>query len=281
MKYNWLKSIITFIFFIFSLVTLAATGDACSTAESITPGATCSLTTNKTISGTITPSNTPCNPNNGKFYWLTFNTGGKTSYVIKSQSSTTTSTLDLTMEFYEGACGALNRIVCKNVSGAGALEEYTATGLKKYTDYYILLYHSTATNPTSSIFNICITDPVPVNDECSGALSAVPNVGCNPVNGNLLGATKSTVTGYTSTYSDIWYKFTAATDIHYITVSGQGDFRPILQLFSSTSPCSGLVSLGTTTAPSTASAKYTFSNLIVGKEYYYRGAGGFGSTGKK
>jgi len=270
MKYNWLKSIITFIFFILSLVTLAATGDACSTAESITPGATCSLTTNKTISGTITPSNTPCNPNNGKFYWLTFNTGGKTSYVIKSQPSTTTSTLDLTMEFYEGACGALNRIVCTNVSGAGALEEYTATGLKKYTDYYILVYHSSASTPTSNIFNICITDPAPVNDECSGALSAVPNVGCNPVNGNLLGATKSTVTGYTSTYSDIWYKFTAATDIHYITVSGQGDFRPILQLFSSTSPCTGLVSLGTTTAPSTASAKYTFSNLVVGKEYYYR-----------
>ena len=160
MKYNWLKSIITFIFFIVSLVTVAATGDACATAESITPGATCSLTTNKTISGTITPSNTPCNPNNGKFYWLTFNTGGKTSYVIKSQSSTTTSTLDLTMEFYDGACGALNRIVCKNVSGAGALEEYTATGLKKYTDYYILVYHSNASNPSSNIFNICITDPV-------------------------------------------------------------------------------------------------------------------------
>ena len=113
MKYNWLKSIITFICFIFSLVTSAATGDACATAESISPEATCNLTTNKTISSVIAPVNAPCNSNNGKFYWLTFNTGGKTSYVVKAQPSTATSTLDLSLELYEGTCGALNRIVCK------------------------------------------------------------------------------------------------------------------------------------------------------------------------
>jgi hypothetical protein len=270
MKYNWLKSLVTFIFLILSLVSLAAVGDACSTAESIAPGATCVLTTNKTISGSVVPTNAVCNPNNGKFYWMTFNTGGKTSYVIKSQPSTTTSPLDLTMELYEGTCGALNRIVCKNGSGAGAMEEYTATGLKKYTDYYLLVYHSNATNLTSAIFNICITDPAPSNDECSGATQITSSTSCAPVNANLLGATKSTVSGYTSTYSDIWFKFTATTEIHYISVVGQGDLRPVLQLFSSTSPCTGLVSLGTTTAPSTASAKYTFSGLVVGNEYYFR-----------
>ena len=106
----------------------------------------------------------------------------------------------------------------------------------------------------------------PSNDNCSGAINLTPSQVCSPTIGDLGGSTKSTETP-ANTFYDVWYSFTATTAIHYITVKGDGTYKPGIQLYSGV--CGGLTSIGTYTNTSTSIAA-TISGLTVGQKYYYR-----------
>ncbi len=130
------------------------------------------------------------------------------------------------------------------------------------------------TEPPAAIDNVVLTSSAPAspsNDECAGAVTLTPAFSCNPTNGTVLGAGASSgVPACVGTpNNDVWYKFTAVSDRHNVTVAGSSGFDAVLQVFSGS--CSNLTSLackdeslygGTETA--------TLTGLTIGSTYYVR-----------
>lgn len=82
----------------------------------------------------------------------------------------------------------------------------------------------------------------PVNDACSSAINVTPQIPCNLITGNLLGATISglpkascDVSSYSS-LKDVWYKFTATHSSHTITLFPSSGLDGVLSMYTS---CSG------------------------------------------
>ena len=107
----------------------------------------------------------------------------------------------------------------------------------------------------------------PANDDCIGATLVIPDSACNSISGDFTGATISNFSSTNSNY-DIWYKFTAVTTTHYINITGSGDFKASLQLFSNT--CGSLTSIGNPITGTATSMSVTVPSLTIGTTYYYR-----------
>ena len=107
----------------------------------------------------------------------------------------------------------------------------------------------------------------PANDDCIGATLVIPDSSCNSISGDFTGATISNFSSTNSNY-DIWYKFTAVTTTHYINITGSGDFKAGLQLFSNT--CGSLTSIGNPITGTATSMSVTIPSLTIGTTYYYR-----------
>jgi gliding motility-associated-like protein len=107
----------------------------------------------------------------------------------------------------------------------------------------------------------------PANDNCSGVVNITPDSACTSVAGDFTNATISTLTPANS-YYDIWYKFTAKTTTHYITVTGSGDFKVGVQLYSGS--CGSLSAIGSPVTSTSPSMSVTIPSLTVGTTYYYR-----------
>ena len=170
------------------------------------------------------------------------------------------------MQLFSGTCGSPVSLFCGTTSIA-------ANSLTVGTTYYIRVYASTGTAPTSPTnagFDICITDTpptVPVNNNCANAITLPVNGGCSNVNGTVSGSTSSGVAvapctgpvGY-----DVWYNFIAVNTTATITLSsiGANFTNTRLQLFSGS--CGSLTSIfcGTTSIAATG--------LTAGNTYYVR-----------
>ncbi len=108
----------------------------------------------------------------------------------------------------------------------------------------------------------------PGNDDCSGATSLTSSNSCNNNQYNMKNATASASIpvgcAAGGTHYDVWFRFTAASTSHTVTISNlQNNFtNPEIQLFSGT--CASLTSVvcGTTTMTSTG--------LTSGSTYYIR-----------
>lgn len=104
----------------------------------------------------------------------------------------------------------------------------------------------------------------PANDNCSNA--QVITVGSPGTSGTMAQATNSTIPDCpgTTSYSDVWYQFTATSDMHYVIVNTTTfNARLLVSLFNE--DCANLLPIkcnGTTSF-------YT-DNLIVGEEYKIR-----------
>ncbi|MCF6407207.1 T9SS type A sorting domain-containing protein [Chitinophaga filiformis] len=175
------------------------------------------------------------------------------------------------MEFFEGRCGALVPRSCFNKSGQVA----DFTDLVRGRTYYYRAYFGNGsglnTDFTTSVYSPGLP---PKNDECTGAVTL-------PVNNNT-----STTLSYTTNFgtvtesmpscvagvntaNDAWYKFTATSTTHNLTITPETYDDFIFEVFKG--DCQNLVSI--------ACVNVTFSNekeaavltdLNVGETYYLR-----------
>ncbi|MEO8406594.1 MAG: T9SS type A sorting domain-containing protein [Chitinophagaceae bacterium] len=146
------------------------------------------------------------------------------------------------------------------------------TGLTVGTTYYIRVF--SASNPipiTTGGFSICVTDPPPANDNCSGAILLTETATCSPIFGTLLSSTNSGIAiGACSGTpdDDVWYKFVPTSTHPTIKLNNIGQNLwnlggPRMQLFSGT--CGVLVSVACG-GPNTMSP----NGLTIGATYYIR-----------
>ena len=156
-------------------------------------------------------------------------------------------------------------------------DDVGGVGLTIGNTYWIRVYtnSATATNASPSnqySYNICVTDPVapvPLNDNCTGAIPLQVVANCNWFNltGTVAGSTLSggvpALCAGTATY-DVWYKFVAVTTNETITIGNFGaNFTGRgIQLFSGT--CAGLTSMACNASSINSAA------LVVGNTYYVR-----------
>lgn len=117
------------------------------------------------------------------------------------------------------------------------------------------------------------------SDGCSAATVVSVTANCSsPVSGTTIGATQ-TIPGCVGTADDdVWYKFTATSTNHVITVSPSAGLDPVLQLFSGV--CSTLISITCMDNGLTGDAETIYaSGLTPGTVYtirvyhYYSGSG--------
>ena len=117
------------------------------------------------------------------------------------------------------------------------------------------------------LFVYHLTFAQPANDDCSGAELLVSGSSCTNTNGNLTGVTISTQPS-SNTKNDVWYSFVANTTKHYITISGGGNFKPGIELYSGS--CGGSMTIEGSYTSNSTSLWGLFSNLIIGQTYLFK-----------
>ncbi|MCZ8217239.1 MAG: hypothetical protein O9262_13425, partial [Cyclobacteriaceae bacterium] len=157
---------------------------------------------------------------------------------------------------------------------------FTVTGLSPSTvyQYYVRAICSSTDISTWTILNPIKFITKPINDECENAINALinPDWACNPsLNnpGNTLGATGSlptiTGTGCGTTDDDVWYKFTATSTAHVISLN---DILPTPNTATVTlnhMVLSGVCGTLVKTYCSTDTQSVA-TGLVVGQTYYIR-----------
>ncbi len=252
------------LFFFFSLNIFAQpSNDNCANAISRTSSTSCNNNNydlqNATASGGIPVG---C-ASGGVHYdvWFRFTATNATHRVTISslQSGITNPEIQL----YSGSCGTLTSLACGTTTVIG-------TGLTIGNTYYVRVSNVGAAVAANGNFDICVTHPgtPPANDECAGATSLTSATSCNNNQYTLRYATASAGIpvgcATAGLHFDTWFRFTAVSTTHTVTISSLGSniTNPELQLFSGT--CGTLTSLvcGTTTL--------TGTGLTIGNTYYVR-----------
>ncbi len=239
--------------------------DLCANAVILNSASTCTITR-----GALTQSNwttvTPigCGVTNRNDVWYQFE--------AKSPNPTitlTTSMINPRLQIFTGSCGSLTSVACTNGTMA-------ATGLTVGTIYYIRVY--TDPNVTGT-FTICVTDPVPVNDNCAGAVVLTSGLACTNTKGYLQSSSLSTTPvvnpfncAGTVAY-DVWYRFVAQTTSPTITLSNLGSGFAATAHIQLLSLSNNNCATGTYTSlycSATGAPTIAADYLTVGSIYYIR-----------
>jgi hypothetical protein len=115
----------------------------------------------------------------------------------------------------------------------------------------------------------CTPLAVAANDECTGAISLVQDVNCNPTTANVDNSTQSLTScaaGGTAN-DDVWFSFVAVNTTAQVIVAGSTSFDAVVQVFDA---CAGtsLACIDGTLAGGTETA--TVTGLTIGNTYYVR-----------
>ena len=223
------------------------------------------------ISGTTvdaTPSgNSACV--NGNEVWYRF-VATATSHRVSIEGFVNTPFVTI----FSGSCGALVQL--PSVCAAGfSYVSVSASGLSVGNTYLIKVLNNTTAAFEQSIFSICITTPqVPVNNDCSGAIS-LPVVEDNSNTSSELFTTNlATFTGPFNcpvNANDVWFKFTAPIEPVTIEVKNL-TIEPVIQLL--TGGCGSLISISCNgTSASNLNNIINTSALIPGNNYFIRVSG--------
>lgn len=154
---------------------------------------------------------------------------------------------------------------------------HLAVGLQNNTTYYWTVIPLNGSGSATGCYVNSFTTVVaaPINDNCSGAVNINPT-SSTPILGTVLNATQSMVGTVGTADDDVWYKFTAASTAHNISVSAAYSFNAVVELFSGA--CGSLTSLHTVNANGNGmSENLRATGLTVGQTYYVR-VYDFGST---
>lgn len=176
------------------------------------------------------------------------------------------------IQVYSGSnCSSLTSLGCANGTSL------TLSGLNTGTTYLVRVYTTHTTMPTSyagGAFTICVTDPIPANDECSNAILLTSSTTCINTAGTLKNATVGTAsaTCWNTNAVNVWYRFVAQSEYPTITLSNLGSHLNTagarLQLYQGT--CNSLVSIACSGSALNVLTVVAGSGLTVGNTYYVK-----------
>jgi large repetitive protein len=194
--------------------------DICNSLNlSISSGITCTslLSPQSTLSATL--SLPACDGIADDDIWYSFVAISSTHTITLSNVTVVGSSNERVHEVYESSdntcTGTLTSLTCSD------REVSSTSGLRIGNTYFVRVH--TQGSGTFSNFGICITTPPPPpsNDECSGAITLLPQpntLGCpSPTAGTTINALKSNSPSSSGWFSgaddDIWYSFTTGGNI--------------------------------------------------------------------
>ncbi|MBI4647220.1 MAG: hypothetical protein HY738_11700 [Bacteroidia bacterium] len=170
--------------------------------------------------------------------WYTFTTTNAGNHTITVDGN---GDFDAVVDLRTGACNGSN-VSCADGTTEGGVETINYN-CSASTTYLVRVYDYGSDFPATTTFTICVIDPTPTNDNCSGAIElTVYGTSCGgATTGNVALATQSQA-GCTGTANDdLWYQFTATATAHNITVTSSANFDAVAQLFSGA--CGSLTSV--------------------------------------
>ncbi len=243
--------------------------DNCLNAIVLAPAATCVTTTGNVgvaSSSGIAASGTCASSNPDDDVWYTFTATGTTHTIQVTGSAN----FDPGYEVFTGSCGALTSIFCNASGGNSGLTLTDVIATIPTTQYWIRVYDYGIAYPASTTFTICILNPPPANDDCTGAIALTPLTstcvaGSNQQTGDVSGATQSMVGCTGVANDDVWYTFTTTAtpnQPYLITVSGAAPFNAVFEVFSGT--CAALVSVPTSCTNATGAGGTETLTLTAG-----------------
>jgi len=245
--------------------------DNCSNAILLSVDSVCNYTTGTVLGATQSgPADTCNNYASSTAYdvWYKFVAGlnGQTITVKGSAS------FDAVISLKDSCSGP--SIDCADNTGSGGTERINANGLIPGNTYYIRVYSYGTDIPSTPTFEICVAlpPPIPVNDNCSNAISLSVDSVCNYTSGTVAGSTEldppDSCSGFASGSAfDVWYKFTATAATTNITVEGSLSFDAIVILKDS---CGGTTIGCADNTGSGGIEVINGSGLIIGHTYYIR-----------
>ena len=205
---------ITFLFCFFT-INIYAQSNACAGAVSLNPSATCVNTaysiTNAFTRDAVVAATCVTDANNRADGWF--------SFVATNTTSTITVTANRNVAFavYQGGCGGLTEVGCRNAENNNTQEVLAVTTVIGTTDLIRVIRFDAGGNNTMS-GNICVVSPPPplANDECTGAIDLpvgqfecafgeITNEG--GTYSDTFGGAPSCASGVGA--ADVWYKFVA------------------------------------------------------------------------
>ena len=248
------------------------TNDFCTTATTLTPASACNTVTGNlrysTSVGPVSPGGScPISGTPTYDVWYTFVATSTTHAATVSNLGSNLTAANTYIQLFSGACGSLVSLGCQPVSTTNG--RITNTALTIGATYYIRIY--VTTNPIASPangwdFRICLQQPPP-NDLCAGAVSLTPGASCSNIGGTLDLTLASVLPGNgcvaAGTYYDVWYRFTATSISHTITLSAYGSnfTAPRIIMYTAAGCPVG--------APLTCVSAYTLTQAtVIGTVYY-------------
>lgn len=247
--------------------------DECSGAMNIVPeaGNTTCAWKQASLIGATRSTPTACYGNNEDDIWFKF-TATSTRHQIWV---TTSQSIFPCLELFSGSCGNLVSIGCYNSTNGGSTEQVSPdiSGLVPGNAYYYRVYGSAANNNRTNIATCIRTLPSgPVNDECTGAINVPVNGdnSCTQVLAANTGlATQSMPPCYATNSLDVWYKFTATSTSHRISLRATNYANLVMQSFSGS--CGSLTPMHCT-HPSGWDEPILelLTGLTIGNTYYFR-----------
>jgi hypothetical protein len=210
------------------------------------------------------------NPGNDDDVWYQFTATSTIHRITLSDFGSS----DMVMILYSGACGNLTSIQEANSAFLSSTMIVDVAGLTVNTTYKIRVYTYTAGGAQAN-FNICVgpPPPPPANDDCPNAIALTANTtgDCNfTQSGTTLAATQSNETLSSGQNSlgiddDVWYKFTATSTAHRLSLS---DISPVtdMEMAVYSGSCGSLTFL----AVSGFGSYIDVTGLTVGTEYKVR-----------
>lgn len=248
--------------------------DECAGATSLTVyGASCGgATTGNVAAATLSLAGT-CAGNADDDVWYSF-VATAVSHNITVVGS---ANLDAVVDLRSGACNGTN-INCSDSSANGGTEVIIGTGLTIGNTYFVRVYDYGAASPATTTFTICVTTPTtppPANNNCAGATTlTVHGLTCTASTaGDVAGATQSiaaiSCNGATGTANDdVWYKFTATSTTHDITVVGSSSLNAVVDMHALT--CSGANVNCADAAGNGGTEVINATGLTIGTLYFVR-----------
>lgn len=198
--------------------------DECSTAATLTPGATCSGTAG-TVANSTNSGITGCLGTANDDVWYKFTAAASTQYI------TLTSTMDAVMEVFGGTCGALSSVACSDPNSM------TVTGLTAGNVYYLRIFSWSSSAPADGSFSVCITNP----PSCpSGLGSGVVSIASLPYSagagttcgaGDEITSSNAVVCGSTSYYTGedkVWSFTPTSSGQITITLTSSGTWTGLM-----------------------------------------------------
>ncbi|MBN8703845.1 MAG: T9SS type A sorting domain-containing protein [Bacteroidetes bacterium] len=241
----------------------ASANDECHLAIPISISAnanSCSNVTVNTINATESNENSSCwIPSTLYDVWYSF-TPTVTAVGINISNSNQAS--NIAYSLYSGTCNSLTELDC-DVYNSSIL-----SGLTTGQTYYLRVMFDNSS--TTGTFDLCLYEiPVPTNDNCSGAIPLAVNTMCILTPGNTINATENFPTCSGSDDAlDTWYSFTATATSIKLTLSSNGTFDAVAQVYNA---CNGSSIAGCIDqAYSGGTEIKLISGLTIGQTYYIR-----------